>query len=348
MKTKLTELIPMLQKGRSELPASKHLMALSALPADQRRALQEAWPSIPVGSRRSLMSTLAAMAELDVDANFGAVFRLALEDGDEAVRLAALEGLWEDEDEMLVPSLVRLMNADPSTDVRAAAAVSLGRFAMVGELEELNPKMTAIVREALLAAIHSQEQDMEVRRRALESVSCMSGDNISDLIRAAYRDKDERMTVSALFAMGRSLDDMWAPDVLRELKNARPEIRFEAARSAGELELTDAVPTLLEMLYDPESEVRDAAIEALGNIGGERALQALAELAKSDNESIRHAALEALEIARFNEDPLAPEVLSWLFEREAAERGSEDDDWDDDWDDDGDEDDDLEGEDKED
>jgi HEAT repeat protein len=294
------------------------------------------------------MSTLAEMAESDVDADFGAVFRLALGDDDDAVRLAALEGLWEDEDAALVPTLVRLLNADPSTNVRAAAAVSLGRFAMAGELEELNPKMTAVVREALLAAIRSQDQDVDVRRRALESVSCMSGDDISDLIRAAYRDKDEWMAVSAVFAMGRSLDETWAPYVLRELKNARTEIRFEAARAAGELELTDAVPTLLEMLYDPESEVRDVAIEALGNIGGESALQALAELAKSDNESIRHAALEALEIARFNEDPLAPEVLSWLFDREAAERGSEDDEWDDDWDDDGDEDDDLELEDKED
>jgi hypothetical protein len=324
MNEKLLELIRTLQGNPATLPASKNLMELSALPPIDQRALRKAWPGIAIETRRHLTEALAEMAESDVNSDFGAVFRLALEDDDEEVRVAGLAGVWEDEDESLVPILVHLMDTDPSVAVRASAALSLGRFAMFGELEELNPKTTAAVRAALLAAIRSPEQDTEVRRRALEAVSCMSGDDITELIRDAYRSKDDRMTVSAVFAMGRSLDEDWAPIVRRELKNARPEIRFEAARAAGELELTDAVPTLLEMLYDPEAEVRGAAIEALGNIGGERALQALAELAKSDNESIKYAALDALEIARFNDDPLSPEVLSWLFDREAIEWDMED------------------------
>ena len=325
MNKKLAELIRLLEDKSADLPGSKQLAALSALRPDEQTLLREAWGGVADEKRLDLLVTLVEISEADASSDFGAVFRMALEDADEEVRLSALEGLWDDDDEELAAVLLQLMAADPSVAVRASAAINLGRFAMLGELEEISPQTTSLVRKALVGAIRSPQQDTEVRRRALESASCMSGDDIAGLIRAAYREKDERMTVSAVFSMGRSLDEEWAPYVRRELKNARPEIRLEAARAAGELELSDALPELLEMLHDPEPEVRDAVIEALGNIGSERALQILGELAHSDDDSTRYAALDALEVARFNEDPLSPEVLSWLFDREIVEWDLEDD-----------------------
>jgi HEAT repeat protein len=336
MGDQITQLIQALRDGTGSLPARKQLETMSKLPADDQAALREAWPAIAVETRLHLLTVLADVAESDIALDFGAVFRLALEDNDEETRLAALEGLWDDDDEALAPRLIQLLNADPSVAVRAAAAMNLGRFAMLGELEEIDPNTAGLVRDALLSVIRSPVEDTEVRRRALEAVSCMAGADITDLIRAAYREKDEQMTVSAVYAMGRSLDMTWAPFVRGELKNARPEIRMEAARAAGELDLSDALPELLDMLYDPEAKVREAVIDALGSIGSERALQVLGELARSTDEAIRYAALDALEVARFNEDPLSPEVLSWLLDREAIDWDEEDefdDEYDEDWDD---------------
>ncbi len=298
------------------------------LPEEQSR-LREIWPTLSVALRRKVVHILADAAEADVTVDFTAVFRILLDDPDREVRQVALDGLWEDEDTALVPVLTRFLQTDPSPDVRASAAISLGRFALLGELEEIEPEVARAIRDVLLAAFHSGD-DLEVRRRALEAVSCMGGDEVVAAIEQAYHDRDERMTVSAVFAMGRSYDERWASIVKRELGNPRPEIRYEAARAAGELELQDAVPTLLDMMNTHDVDVREATIEALGKIGGKRALQALLDLVQSSDEAVKWAALDALEIARFSEDPLSPGLLGWLFEQGFAGGEWEDeiDEWD--------------------
>jgi len=321
MEKQFAQLLDRLQTWETKPPTSKQISLLSDIGPSEVDALREVWPHIPLRSRRLLISNLLAMSEADVSLDFTEVFLLALEDPDEHVRLGALEGLWEYDEEDFVPILIRMMDSDPSVQIRAEAAMNLGRFALQGELEELSPQTTDLVRRALIAAWNSPDQDVEVRRRALESVACLTGDDIGEMISAAYRDKDERMNVSAVYAMGQTLDDVWAPYVLKELKSPRPEMRYEAARSAGALELADAVPTLLDMIHDPDTEVRTAAIEALGDIGGERAVQALLELARSGNEAIREAALDALDVADFGENPLGPGILSWLLGQGAGPMG---------------------------
>ncbi|MDH7489262.1 MAG: HEAT repeat domain-containing protein [Anaerolineae bacterium] len=319
MRKRFQQLLEGLQTWDESVLTSKWVSLLSSMGLDEQRALREAWPHIPLDGRRVLTQNLREMAEADVLVNFTDVFLVALDDPDEQVRLAALMGLWEYEEEDFVPTLIRMMESDPSVAVRAEAAMQLGRFAMAGELGEMDSETMDVVQRALMAAWNSPDQDLEVRRRALEAVSCVTNDAIPGMIEAAYRDKDERMNVSAVFAMGQTLDDAWAPYVLKELKSPRPEMRYEAARAAGELRLEDAVPTLLDMLNDPDIDVRVGVIEALGLIGGERALQVLMELARNENEAIREAALEALEVVQFGEDPLSPAVLTWILGKDLGE-----------------------------
>jgi len=334
MSGKFPDLMRSLQDSPDETPTSRMLAVLSTLtPAEQGR-FREYWPNLSAETRRSSARTLVEMAEENVALDFTHIFRMILKDADEEVRLAALDGLWEDEDEALVPVLIRMMNADPSVLVRASTALVLGRFALLGELEEISAETTGALRRALMAVIDSPQEDLQVRRRAVEAVSFLSGEDVVQVIEEAYRDKDERMTVSAVFAMGHSLDERWAPFVYQELRNPRPEIRLEAARAAGALELQDAVPILLDVVQDQDLEVREAAIEALGNIGGDRAIQVLLELVQSQDETIRVAALEALEVAQFNETPLSPEVATWLAAQQLAEGGwdtdlGDEEDWDD-------------------
>jgi hypothetical protein len=76
---------------------------------------------------------------------------------------------------------------------------------------------------------------------------------------------------SALFAIGRSADEQWAETVLKYLERPENEIKFEAVRAAGELELDEARDTLLKMLEEIEDdlELRYAVIWSLSQIGGE-------------------------------------------------------------------------------
>ncbi len=312
----IREMLEVLQSETASFPRRVELGLLTYLDREDERALREAWPRIPVEKRRRLITALVEMAEDDATLTFEDVFLVAVGDSDAQVRVAALQGLWDYMEEDFIPTLVDMMKSDPSVAVRAEAAASLSRFANAGELGDLNPDATEYVRRALVAVWNSPDEDVEVRRRALESLSFLSVDEVPEMIRAAYSDTDERMNASAVYAMGQTLDEAWAPYVLRELKNPRPEMRYEAAHAAGELRLTDALPMLLDLAHDADAEVRIAAITSLGLIGGERALQALLELARSADEVTREAALDALEIAMFEVDPLSPlaaeleEVLS--------------------------------------
>jgi HEAT repeat protein len=91
------------------------------------------------------------------------------------------------------------------------------------------------------------------------------------------------MQVSAIFAMGRSADKIWGPQVCAELRSLAPEIRFEAARAAGELELAEAVTDLVELTQDIDPQVGEAAIWSLSQVGGDQARQALVELLEAED-----------------------------------------------------------------
>ncbi len=120
-----------------------------------------------------------------------------------------------------------------------------------------------------------------------------------DIIAAAYEDDDAQMRASAVSAMGRSADAYWRSTAAGELQSADPRMRFEAARTAGELENRTAVPRLIELIQDDDREVQSAAITALGQIGGKPARDALRRAAESPDEVIRTLADEALQELAF-------------------------------------------------
>ena len=196
---------------------------------------------------------------------------------------------------------------------------------MLGELEQL-PRATSMkVKEALLAAVRNTGETSVVRYRALEAVSSMSGGDVHAEVGRAYHLDDPGALAAALYAMGRSGDDRWAPHVIAQLRNTDPAIRVEATRAAGELELADAIEPLLKMITDPDPEVKQAVLEALGNIGGPQAQMVLEELAQSDDEATQSAASEALGELLFRGDPLSPIPLGLIDDETALEQEEEED-----------------------
>lgn len=291
----------MLDKLResAQLPAQGSLYLLSNLEAEELARVHEMWPCLPTDLRQQLISKLVELAEADFEVNFGAIFRLGLEDEDAEVRTAAVEGLWEDEDVRLVPLLVKALREDKAATVRVAAAISLGRFVLLGELEKIRSEPRAMAYDALLAACQDKEEIPEVQRRALESLAYVDSEAVVELIREAYAAPDEKVHVSAVFAMGRSADIRWAKQVRQELFNPSPELRYEAARACGELRLSETVPELEELADDADSEVREAALWALGQIGGEKAREILERYCLADDEATQIAAEAALDELEF-------------------------------------------------
>jgi HEAT repeat protein len=204
--------------------------------------------------------------------------------------------LWENEDPALITALLHLLQTDETPVVRAAAATALGRFIYLSEVEEIDPHYTAPATKALRETIHQPAEDTEVRRRAVESIAFWGEPEVNRIIENAYYDEDEKMQISAIFAMGRSADNRWGSYLLPELNNPNPAIRYEAARACGELEIGQALEKLIELIeYDPDVEVQESAIWALGRLGGNIAQGALEACLESDNENLALAAKEALD-----------------------------------------------------
>jgi HEAT repeat protein len=275
------------------------LYRLSEPVPDDLAELQARWPLLPVERRRLLLLRMTEASETNFDLDFSAVARFALSDDDSEVRQHAIAALWTSEDPAVLRGLVRLLQIDESADVRAAAAQALGRFVLACELGELPSTLAETVETALLEAWYDDMDATEVRRRALESIAYSGREEVSSLIEEAAAHPDLKMRSSALFAMGRSSDERWAPYVLSALNVAEPELRFEAARAAGELGLVDAVPRLIELLQDPDHELMEAAIWSLGEIGGPDATNALVKLLRRNglNEHLVDAVEDALATA---------------------------------------------------
>ena len=279
-------------EGRSLPPA--RLYMLSDLRREELTLFAERWPAISAARRRHIIGTLVEIAEANFTVDFNSIFRLGLADEDAQVRAHAVDGLWEDRSPDLVDTLLDLLSSDPSIIVRAAAAAGLGRFVLMAELEELEDELGHKIVQGLSNVIEDPNEALEPRRRAVEAISYSGQVDVPALIEEAYGHPAEKMRVSAVFSMGRSADRSWGSTVIRELGSPHAEMRFEAARSCGELQVREAVPDLTRMIADSDREVQQAAISALGKIGGQEARRALRICCESEDEVIAKAGGDAL------------------------------------------------------
>jgi len=286
--------------------STHYLYSLSDMTHERLMRFQEVWPGIAAGRRRTLMRSLVELTELSFEVNFDPIFLVAMGDDDSEVRAAAIDGLWENEDQALIGPLVHLLRADEASNVRAAAAMALARFVLLGELEKIDRAPAMLAEQALLETLRSAEEELEVRRRAVEALAYSGEAGVREIIETAFYDEDEKMQASALFAMGRSADPYWCKLLVRELDNPSPELRFEAARACGELETRLAVSRLIQMsMDDQDREVQQAAVWALGRIGGREAHEALETFYESEDEALSQAAAEALDEMDLLGDSLA-------------------------------------------
>lgn len=293
----------------SQMLVISRLTRLSAIQPADLDLLGNQWPDIPVERRREITGNLITLAEGDPQLDYNDIFMMGIKDPDETVRLKCMEGLWEYEHRSLIDPLTEILRNDDSEPARAAAAVSLGKFAMLYELGKLRQKDGARVEESLIATIRNDIETIEVRRRAVEAIAPLSLPIVTDIIEEAYKNDDAFMKASALYAMGINCDPAWLPTILRELNNADPEIRFEATKACGEFEDAQALPNLLKLLKDPDVQIKTAVISSLGKIGGEQAEAVLEECMKNPDDCIRDAANDALLELYFNRDPFSIDSL---------------------------------------
>ncbi len=279
----------------ASLPSAKTLLAFTDLEGEQLAQWIAVWQGLPDERRATLIEHLIEVSEDDIQANFDALFRHALGDRLERVRLSAIEGLSRESHPSAMETLIDLLQHDPSLTVRAAAAESLGRFVLAAEAQQLPKDKGMLVFRALISTLRRTPTDSILYRRTLESLAFTSHPEVDYHIRTAYHSDDDLLLVSALVAMGRSSNPEYRPLVRAELHNISPLARRTAAIAAGELEDEEALPDLLKLLDDPNDEVQIATLTALAQINHPDARQAIARATRSNNPTISQHAESALQ-----------------------------------------------------
>lgn len=265
---------------------------LSDMTPAESDTFDQRWSEQPDDRRRIIARHMADISEENFVVDFSPVFMRLLADASPAVRLAALDGLWDTSNLDVVPRVLDLMRSDVDSEVRAAAASTLGHFILLGEWGQVEKRVADRIVEALLEQFARRDLPLAVRRATLESLGNAAHPRVPELIDDAYRRGEEELQVSAIFAMGRSCDRRWVPILIDEMANPETEMRVEAARAAGAIGSSDAVDRLIELLDDEDLEVQLAAVSSLGQIGSEQAHAALNRVMDDPDADLLHEAVE--------------------------------------------------------
>lgn len=297
--------IDLLKKGAvSQLLPAKAYYGLSQLDNKKSAAIRETWNSLSSDYRRKILSQLNEFSETDFYVDYREIGYWGLGDQNPDVQVAAIELLWEDESLTLMHSLMDLVTDKHTQIVRIAALKALGRFLLLGEYGDIPEEVAIKAQQIVIDILQNEVDDYEINRRALEAIAHTSHAIVKSAIRNAYNHGNHDMRVSAIFAMGKSCDNVWEEIILDELDNSDAEIRYEAARSSGELELDSAVGKLGRLLMDDDREITEVSIWALGEIGGREAIRILDAMAavaeEQKDEELLNSIDEALDSANFS------------------------------------------------
>ena len=220
-----------------------------------------------------------------------------------AVELAGVFGVVDDE---LVDALLSIVaSGERSAEVRGKAAISLGPVLEHADTAGFEDDDDAPITEATYHRVRESLQRLytdarvpkDVRRRILEASVRAPQDWHGDAIRTAFRSDDEASKLTAVFCM-RFVPGFDAL-ILEALATKNPGIHYEAVQAAGNRELDDAWPHVVDLLSSGQTAkpLLLAAIEAAASIRPGEVAEVLVDLADSDDEDIAAAVDEALAMA---------------------------------------------------
>jgi hypothetical protein len=296
-KDSLVALLQELMNDASVIRASL-VYRLSDISDADLEQLKVMWSDLPVEQRQKLLSRLVQTSESNFETDFSKFGLFALQDDDSLVRTYAIGTLWTNDGRDVMLRLIDVLLADNDMDVKSAAAVALGKYVQMAEEGNLSNLDHANLKRVLLEVLETTPSGTPLYRRALESAAYLNAEEIMVIIDATRSSTDVALQATGIFAMGRSADLHWKKHVLTALVSSEPELRYEAARAAGELGLTDAVSKLETLVREDDSDIQEAAIWALGEIGGSKALGILNNLLELHvSNGVKSAVREALDSA---------------------------------------------------
>ncbi len=309
-KKKPIDVIAALLEDKPPFPAQYLHIFSDITPADLE-AVEKVWPQVSVKRKINLLQDLESLMEADTLVSCDDFARFALQDENPNVRAQSISLLWECEDTRLIAIFGDLLAHDANENVRAAAADALGKFILLGELEEIPARSFRRAFDILVRSF-SSELFEGVQQQIVRSLSYSSDEKIFPLIQEAYSRPSKSWRIAALESMGRSADDRWKEIILEMMRSTDEDYQYEAVRAAGEIELKAAKSTLLDMLLDENqnSDLRYQIIWALSKIGGRDVREKMRGMLENTEDEEEIDVLEmALDNLELSEDDPSLEIF---------------------------------------
>ena len=227
--------------------------------------------------------------------DFSPIAMIGLDDPEGEVRRASINILGLEDSREIGNRMLELALYDPYEAAQIAAIRVLGEYMYEADIENAIPVPKKKLRETLASLLDSEKK--AVRRAAVVAYALSNDERVRTIISGYLAGNDPEELNAALTAVHLSMADDWNDSVLELLAHDDDDVRCSAFRTAGTLQLKEALPELYAVISDFDRvppHVLLAAAEAVAEIGYEDSLDVLETLGEAAVD-LDHETAEAID-----------------------------------------------------
>lgn len=256
--------------------------SLSDLTSEKLALLKTVLDELGEKKKAAFFRGLSECSDRNYVYDYSAIALLGSEDANGDVRAASVRILSLEDTREAGSRILNIARNDPYEAAQIAAIEVLGQFMFENALDNPIPVSGKKLTETLSALIESKNK--AVRRAAVVAYAMSEDPRVKEIISGYLAGNDPEELNAALTAVHLSMADEWADSVLELLTHGDDDVRGNAFRAAGSLQLRDALPELYEVIADFDRvppHLLIAAAEAIAEIGDEDSLDVLETLGEA-------------------------------------------------------------------
>ena len=261
---------------------SRFARMLSDLSAERTAKLRSVLTEMSADTRRTFFSGMHETFPIAFEYNFAPIAEIGLDDPDGDIRAMSINTLSLEDSREIGSRVLRSAEEDPAERAQIAAIDVLGQYMLSEVLDEPIPVAGDKLHKALERLI--EHKTPAIRRAAIISYAVSETKRVNELISGYLAGNDRDELVTALRAVSLSMNESFAKSVLELINHDDDDVRLEAIRAAGVLQLKEALPALYEILSRFDSitpELLVTAANATAEIGDESSIDVLETLGEA-------------------------------------------------------------------
>ena len=269
--------------------------ALSDLNEEKLTQLKAVLSTLDAKKRAAFFCAMDVCNSENYIYDFSPIAMIGIEDEDGEVRRASVDILGLEDSREIGSRMLQIAQEDPYEAAQIAAIRVLGEYMYEADIENAIPVSKKKLRETLASLLDNGKK--AVRRAAVVAYALSNDERVRTIISGYLAGNDPEELNAALTAVHLSMSEEWNDSVLELLSHDDDDVRCSAFRTAGTLQLKEALPELYEVIADFDRvppHVLLAAAEAVAEIGYEDSLDILETLGEAAVD-LDHEVAEAID-----------------------------------------------------